>query len=107
MINPAHHVNRRNRPGRNRRTGQHHCPRGHSPRLPKTNDAAFDPACSPKASSGARRLSGHQIEGNNTNADSWVLENVKPSIYSDPIGRCLTTAWNYGATISTWSNRSG
>jgi beta-glucosidase len=27
---------------------------------------------------------GHQIEGNNTNSDSWVLENVKPSIYKEP-----------------------
>jgi beta-glucosidase len=27
---------------------------------------------------------GHQIEGNNTNSDSWVLENVKPTIYREP-----------------------
>ena len=25
---------------------------------------------------------GHQIEGNNLNSDSWVLENVKPTVYS-------------------------
>ena len=29
---------------------------------------------------------GHQIEGNNINADSWVLENVKPTIYAMPSG---------------------
>jgi len=27
---------------------------------------------------------GHQIEGNNTNSDSWALENVKPSVYAEP-----------------------
>jgi beta-glucosidase len=26
----------------------------------------------------------HQIEGNNTNSDSWVLENVKPTLYKEP-----------------------
>eukprot|EP01037_Dinobryon_pediforme_P006415 gene6415-6481_t len=30
--------------------------------------------------------SGHQIEGNNTNSDSWVLEIIKPSIYAEPSG---------------------
>jgi len=29
---------------------------------------------------------GHQIEGNNVNSDSWVLENVTPSIYRQPSG---------------------
>lgn len=27
---------------------------------------------------------GHQIEGNNINSDSWVLENVKPTLYKEP-----------------------
>ena len=27
---------------------------------------------------------GHQIEGNNTNSDSWVLENIKPTIFAEP-----------------------
>ncbi|MFC4312055.1 glycoside hydrolase family 1 protein [Steroidobacter flavus] len=27
--------------------------------------------------------SGHQIEGNNVNADIWVVENVKPTIYAE------------------------
>jgi beta-glucosidase len=26
----------------------------------------------------------HQIEGNNTNSDNWVVENVKPTIYTEP-----------------------
>lgn len=27
---------------------------------------------------------GHQIEGNNVNSDMWVMENVKPTIFSEP-----------------------
>jgi beta-glucosidase len=27
---------------------------------------------------------GHQIEGNNVNSDIWLLENVKPTIFSEP-----------------------
>lgn len=26
----------------------------------------------------------HQVEGNNTNSDSWVMENVKPTIFQEP-----------------------
>jgi len=29
---------------------------------------------------------GHQVEGNNTNADLWLLEHVKPSIFVEPSG---------------------
>lgn len=29
---------------------------------------------------------GHQVEGNNVNSDCWLLENVKPSAYSEPSG---------------------
>lgn len=27
---------------------------------------------------------GHQVEGNNINSDSWLLENVKPSLFTEP-----------------------
>jgi beta-glucosidase len=27
---------------------------------------------------------GHQIEGNNVNSDSWVMENVQPTLYAEP-----------------------
>ncbi len=27
---------------------------------------------------------GHQVEGNNTNSDCWLLENVKPTVYAEP-----------------------
>jgi beta-glucosidase len=30
--------------------------------------------------------SGHQIEGNNVNADAWVAENTKPTAYAEPSG---------------------
>ncbi len=30
--------------------------------------------------------SGHQIEGNNVNADAWVAETIKPTIYAEPSG---------------------
>lgn len=29
---------------------------------------------------------GHQVEGNNTNSDTWFLENVKPTIFAEPSG---------------------
>jgi beta-glucosidase len=29
---------------------------------------------------------GHQIEGNNTNSDFWLLENVVPTVFSEPSG---------------------
>jgi beta-glucosidase len=32
----------------------------------------------------ATATAGHQVEGNNTNSDSWLLENVKPTVYGEP-----------------------
>ena len=29
---------------------------------------------------------GHQVEGNNVNSDTWVVENVKPTVYAEPSG---------------------
>ncbi|WP_426262829.1 family 1 glycosylhydrolase [Sphingomonas sp. PWP1-2] len=29
---------------------------------------------------------GHQIEGNDTNSDFWLLENIKPTIFAEPVG---------------------
>ncbi len=29
---------------------------------------------------------GHQVEGNNINADCWLLENIKPTVFADPSG---------------------
>lgn len=30
--------------------------------------------------------SGHQVEGNNINADLWLLENIEPTIFAEPSG---------------------
>ena len=43
----------------------------------------FNPAFPPGFLWGAA-TAGHQVEGNNTNADVWALENVKPTIFSEP-----------------------
>jgi len=29
---------------------------------------------------------GHQVEGNNVNADLWLLENIKPTVFAEPSG---------------------
>jgi beta-glucosidase len=29
---------------------------------------------------------GHQIEGNDANSDFWLLENIKPSLFAEPVG---------------------
>ena len=31
----------------------------------------------------------HQVEGNNVNSDEWVIEHLKPSMFSRALGRCL------------------
>jgi beta-glucosidase len=55
------------------------------PALAAIKTKPFDPAF-PKGFIWGAATAGHQIEGNNTNADSWVLENIKPSIYAEPSG---------------------
>ncbi len=52
-----------------------------SPALAASGAKPFDPAF-PKGFIWGAATSGHQIEGNNTNADSWVLENIRPTIYA-------------------------
>lgn len=34
---------------------------------------------------------GHQVEGNNVNADTWLLENVKPTLYAERSGDALNS----------------
>ena len=38
---------------------------------------------------------GHQIEGNNTNSDMWLLENVQPTVFAEP-SATRATAWCCG-----------
>ncbi len=55
--------------------------------LPAAATAQARPAGSkpfPKKFIWATATAGHQVEGNNTNSDAWLLENVKPTVYSEP-----------------------
>jgi beta-glucosidase len=40
----------------------------------------------PKGFMWGAATAGHQVEGNNVNSDGWVMENVKPTIFSEPSG---------------------
>lgn len=55
--------------------------------LSRTALAATSPRVAfPKGFLWGVATAGHQIEGNNVNADIWVMENVKPTIYAEPSG---------------------
>ncbi|WP_322047956.1 glycoside hydrolase family 1 protein [Paraburkholderia sp. J67] len=45
---------------------------------------------------------GHQYEGNNTNADTWVLEHVSPTIFKEPSGDAVDsfTRWREDLDIA-------
>lgn len=34
---------------------------------------------------------GHQVEGNNVNSDTWLLENVKPTVFAEPSGDAVNS----------------
>ena len=38
----------------------------------------------PKSFLWGAATAGHQIEGNNTNSDCWVMENVQPTVFAEP-----------------------
>ncbi len=52
----------------------------------KAAKAAAAPAPFPAGFIWGAATAGHQIEGNNVNADSWLLEHTKPTVYADPSG---------------------
>jgi len=41
----------------------------------------------------------HQVEGNNTNSDLWVLENVRPTLFTEPSGAACDHYRRYGRDI--------
>jgi beta-glucosidase len=41
----------------------------------------------------------HQVEGNNVNSDLWVLENVKPTLFSEPSGNACDHYHRYADDI--------
>ena len=47
---------------------------------------ATQPSSFPKDFIWGAATAGHQVEGNNLNADCWLLENIKPTVFVDPSG---------------------
>jgi beta-glucosidase len=45
-------------------------------------------------------ISGHQSEGNNTNSDSWLRENLRPTLYSERSGDACDSYHRYGEDIA-------
>jgi beta-glucosidase len=45
-------------------------------------------------------ISGHQSEGNNTNSDSWVRENVRPTLFADRSGDACDSYHRYAEDIA-------
>jgi hypothetical protein len=45
-------------------------------------------------------ISAHQSEGNNTNSDSWLRENLKPTLYSDRSGDACDSYHRYAEDIA-------
>ena len=44
-------------------------------------------------------ISAHQSEGNNTNSDAWLMENLKPSIFKDRSGDACDSYHRYAEDI--------
>ena len=44
-------------------------------------------------------ISAHQSEGNNTNSDTWLLENLTPTVYADRSGDACDSYHRYGEDI--------
>lgn len=45
-------------------------------------------------------ISGHQSEGNNINADNWLNETVKPTVFREPSGDACDSYHRYGEDIA-------
>lgn len=45
----------------------------------------------PKGFRWGAATAGHQVEGNNVNADLWLLEHIKPTTYAEPSGDALNS----------------
>jgi beta-glucosidase len=56
-----------------------------APALAKVTARKIDPGF-PKGFLWGTATAGHQVEGNNTNSDVWLEEQVKPSLYAEPSG---------------------
>ena len=56
------------------------------PALARKPIAAPKPRAFPKGFLWGAGVAGHQVEGNNVNADVWLLEQVRPSLFATPSG---------------------
>jgi beta-glucosidase len=54
------------------------------PTLARAADGSRSEGVFPKGFLWGAATAGHQIEGNNTNSDGWLLENVKPTLFREP-----------------------
>lgn len=45
-------------------------------------------------------ISAHQSEGNNTNSDAWLVENLKPTIFKEPSGDACDSYHRYAEDIA-------
>jgi beta-glucosidase len=61
-----------------------------APALAKARAKAPNPAF-PQGFLWGAATAGHQVEGNNVNADLWLLENMKPSIFAEPSGDAVNS----------------
>ena len=58
------------------------------------------PRAFPKGFRWGCATAGHQIEGNDTNADLWVLENIKPTVYAERSGDACDSYHRYEEDIA-------
>lgn len=65
-----------------------------APALAQRRTAAF-----PKGFLWGAATAGHQIEGNNTNSDQWLLENVTPTITGAPSGDAVNSLEQWPADL--------
>jgi beta-glucosidase len=55
-----------------------------APALARAKPKAATGPAFPKGFLWGASTAGHQIEGNNSNGDTWFLENVKPTVFAEP-----------------------
>src|SRR6266851_1364954 len=65
---------------------------------PQSNTTAKKPF--PRGFRWGVATAGHQIEGNNTNSDLWLLENIKPTTYVDRSGDACDSYHRYEEDIA-------
>lgn len=62
--------------------------------------AARAPRALPKDFLWGTAISAYQSEGNNTNADAWLMENIKPTLYKDRSGDSCDSYHRYAEDIA-------